>query len=119
MGARRETVRAKIGATILDVMRPGWADEVDPETLDLGDCEACVLGQLFGRYSIGAEKLFAMRNTGTVPTCSSISCGVGDAAYEAGFDASSIDDPDKPILSYSNLTAAWRREIAKRTGRAA
>lgn len=102
-----ETLRAKIGATILDVFRPGWADEIDLDRLDLADCYSCVLGQMFGEYGEGADQLFAMRADEDE---------IERAAYEAGFTA----DPVTALrrggrrLNYGNLTKAWRREIEKR-----
>ena len=92
-----ETIRAKAGATLLDIVRPGWADQVSPERLDLSDCQACVLGQLYGNYTEGVEKLFAMAENGTRYT----------VADRAGFDV-------VPGTTYSTLTKAWRREIEKR-----
>ena len=35
MAIRFETTRAKVGATIMDVFRPGWADKINLETLDM------------------------------------------------------------------------------------
>jgi hypothetical protein len=105
---RLETLRAKIGATILDVFRPGWASEVDLESLDLEDCKACVLGQLFGGFDVGAEKLFAMRHTED-----GLPGGVADASIAAGFSLP-IGGIWQGLIKYSNLTNAWKREIAKR-----
>jgi hypothetical protein len=108
-----ETLRAKIGATILDVFRPGWAHEIDLDSLNLADCHACVLGQTFGDYNGGAEKLFAMRAEGEDPAGS---VAVQRAAYEAGFVAEPADllKRGEKRLSYSNLTKAWKREVARR-----
>jgi len=108
--ARLETLRAKVGATILDVMRPGWADEIKVADLDLGSCSACVLGQLFGSYNTGAERLFALQAQPNVP--SYLNPAIDDAACASGFLAT--DRTGRPLMRYNNLTAAWKREIAKR-----
>lgn len=43
---RREGVRK--AALMLDEEVPGWENRIDPETLDMGDCHNCALGQIFG-----------------------------------------------------------------------
>ncbi len=114
---RFETVRAKIGATLLDLLKPGWAEEINVETLKLDSCESCILGQLFGGYARGAEKVFAMRVTNPTPDGQSFyihrNPQVTTACEEAGFVV-----PDsigvQLTKSYKNLTAAWKREISKR-----
>ena len=94
--ARLETARAKIGATILDVFRPGWAKEIDREVLDLADCEVCVLGQLFGSYEEGVCRVFAVAEDNE------------KAAICAGFNLPKCGG------KWSTLTEAWRREIGRR-----
>jgi hypothetical protein len=101
-----ETVRAKIGATYLDLVRPGWAGEINLDTLSLSSCEVCVLGQLYGNYWRGAEHLFAMRATGTLTGRADTGCEA--AATEAGFNL------PEDVTDYAPLTAAWKREIRKR-----
>jgi len=45
------------GAALLDAKQPGWAPRIDLPTLDMGDCDHCVLGQVYRYYWIGVEKL--------------------------------------------------------------
>ena len=45
------------GAAFLDEHFPGWEDKIDPETLNLEDGCNCILGQVYGAYFKGAEKL--------------------------------------------------------------
>lgn len=40
--------RVEAGAAWLDQHRPGWLDEIDLITLDVGDRDYCVMGQLYG-----------------------------------------------------------------------
>nr|MDT0658055.1 hypothetical protein [Micromonospora sp. DSM 115978] len=40
------SARVKAGAAWLDQHRPGWLDRIDLITLDIGDPECCVIGQL-------------------------------------------------------------------------
>lgn len=49
---------APMGADLLDRVRPGWADKIDVETLDLSSCTRCVLGQMYGDYDIGLRALW-------------------------------------------------------------
>jgi hypothetical protein len=113
---RFETCRAKVGATLLDLLRPGWANEIRTDRLDLASCQVCVLGQLFGSYEEGAAKVFAMRfkRKGVDPRDFNARY---EAASEAGFCVpdeyqAQVGEP-LPKL-YRKLTDAWKREIAKR-----
>lgn len=106
---RFATIRAKAGAALLDIIRPGWANDIQPERLDLSSCTSCVLGQLYGRYDVGAEKLFAMRDSEGNRDVSDVDA----PAARAGFVWEERCDPN-PDRYYGNLTAAWKREIAKR-----
>lgn len=47
----------KAGMKLLDIEAPGWREKIDLEKLNLGNCESCILGQLFERYTLG---LFAL-----------------------------------------------------------
>jgi hypothetical protein len=49
--------RVERGAALLDKTAPGWRERVDPETLDMTLCTRCVLGQLFGHYMVGFDRL--------------------------------------------------------------
>lgn len=45
------------GAAVLDEHYPTWLNEVDVPTLELNDCQRCVLGQLTGSYNTGTTIL--------------------------------------------------------------
>lgn len=50
--------RVQRGIALLEKKHgPNWVDRVDLETLELMNCENCVLGQLYGRYSAGTSAL--------------------------------------------------------------
>lgn len=50
--------RVASGAYMLDVhYGPDWRNKIDLDTLDLKHCETCILGQVFGTYEDGLEKL--------------------------------------------------------------
>lgn len=77
------------GVALLDEWRPGWAQDVDTETFDIGDLCRCTLGQLFGDYFHGLRVL-----------------GVQYEQFSRGFNAYVEDRPA--------LTAEWRRVIHER-----
>lgn len=98
---RLATIRAKAGAMLLDIVRPGWAQEIDLGSLDLGDCDVCVLGQLYGDYEEGAAKLFAVAGNPE------------EASKRAGFNVPEWYGGRRPF-TYSVLTDAWKIEIRNR-----
>ena len=95
-----ETITAGVrrGAALLDRKLPGWHTRINLNTLDLNDCEACILGQLYGKYSYGLEVLL-----------------VGDQfylkRYHYGFSSLRVRGKDKGMR---RLTATWARLVAKR-----
>ena len=88
--SKHDSISQRIGqgVALLDANRTGWEKYLDLETLDLGDCTFCVLGQLYGSYDTGKEELGL--NTGS----------------EHGFDSHRGE--------FTSLTRAWRRIVAKR-----
>jgi len=63
-----------------------WKKDIDMDTLDLGSCGVCVLGQLFGDYSDGLVEL-----------------GIA-GGYGYGFDSTG---------SFRELTQAWKDALGK------
>jgi hypothetical protein len=58
----RETMTdyaAKVAAGIklLDSKKPGWRSKIEADDLNLGSCDVCVLGQVFGSYDSGLADL--------------------------------------------------------------
>lgn len=100
------TARVRRGAALLDRTKPGWAEEIDLEKLNLGSGTHCVLGQLYLSYRIGCRKL-----------------GLSDhVQVESGFY---LDFPDwtpnwVDDARYALLTKRWRKYIkGRRVQRAA
>lgn len=112
------TARAKAGAILLDLLQPGWAERINVQRLRLEDCQACVLGQLYGGYSAGLEKVFAMRvrPREQAPDLSfNAWCNERDAAgADGGFCIPVGSGREQYDRLYGNLTKAWVREIEKR-----
>lgn len=49
--------RAHLGAEYLDTVRPGWAQEIDLDVLDMYTSDHCVLGQLYFDYTTATKSL--------------------------------------------------------------
>ncbi len=81
--------RAANGAALLDKVEPGWFEKIDAASLDIGSFTKCVLGQVYGGYADGMNKLRASEH----------------------FDSGEIH-------GFSNATPevheAWREQIARR-----
>lgn len=48
------------GAALLDRTDPAWPSRIDLQIFAIDDCDACVLGQLFGGYGEGITLLFSL-----------------------------------------------------------
>ena len=48
--------RVARGVEFLDRVRPGWFGEVDAGRLDMSSTCRCVLGQLWGLYTLGLDR---------------------------------------------------------------
>ena len=103
-----EDLRTRIerGAKLLDERAPGWRERIDLDRLDMGGCFDCVLGQLFGGYSTGADALGLH-----LPTDSSL-----------GFDVDAMEQYPRRrptgVTSWrreahNRLTAAWREFLTE------
>lgn len=83
--------RVELGMAFLDQHVPGWLEWVDPETIDIADCETCVYGVLFHGFDPGER------------------FGIDPALY--GFER-------VPFERYEELTSAWVEAILERDGAA-
>lgn len=90
--------RVAKGAALLDEMEPGWYQKIDLDTLSLGSCSTCVIGQLYGYY---CER-------------SLIALGLDyESDYIFGFDAQ-FRNGQYEEETYLTLTSLWREEINQR-----
>jgi hypothetical protein len=76
------------GAALLDEKCPGWAERVDVESLNIASMRRCILGQLYGHYTTGRDRL---------------ELGIG-STY--GFDSH--------LRGYDELNQDWRLAILSR-----
>lgn len=84
------------GAALLDARNPGWYLRLNPKFLLLSDPERCVLGQLYGWYSVGLTTLALTAHD--------------NEATHHGFCIT--NDDDEP--GWRELERLWRREIRQR-----
>lgn len=85
------------GAAWLDEQRPGWAERVDTDTLNMSDGACCVFGQLDGSAAAGADAVAWWYNDGWA------------WMHEHGFYISGGNQED-----YDRLTDEWRGLIRER-----
>lgn len=57
MNSTEMRARVSRGARLMDAECPGWHNRIDVDALNLASCTECVLGQEFGRFSIGMEQM--------------------------------------------------------------
>lgn len=91
LGPERFAARVEQGAALLDVERPGWARQIDPWHLSMRQSTSCVLGQLYGSYSLGTHELT------TGPFSSDV--------YTFGFNVTSDDYEAYDYKAYDPATA--------------
>ncbi len=94
--------RVQAGADLLDKVLPDWwngkeTPTIDLEILEMNSPNMCVLGQCFGEYSAGCEKL----------AISPWRRSRGPDAEDFGFISGVHNDTGR-------LTAPWRKEIRYR-----
>jgi hypothetical protein len=49
--------RVARGAALLDPEEPGWFNRIDTDQLWMSRCDTCILGQLYGDYTVGLRAL--------------------------------------------------------------
>lgn len=96
--------RVERGAALLDEREPGWATRIDLGKFDIGSQCRCTLGQLFGDFSEGADRVFGF--------------GHGNGVADHGFMWEDGDE-DGEVSEIAALNDEWRRVIAERLAGAA
>jgi hypothetical protein len=91
--------RVREGVRLLDEQNPGWDSRIDLARLDMRQCGNCILGQLYGEYDQGLNKL-----------CLMSASDVFVARY--GFTVF----PSQVMLKYPfrRLTWAWTKLVGER-----
>lgn len=96
---RRKNIEARVarGMALLDRARPGWHRRINLDRLDIADGRRCALGQTYGMYGWGVDRLGLSRGT----------------SASHGFNANYVV-PVTTRTEYNRLTAEWRRQIETR-----
>ena len=100
--------RAKRGAELMDKLRPGWANRINVQILDMNSCSRCILGQLYKDYFEGLKRTFGTE--GFNPFSSHLEENYGflaDYRITGGMSAKNTE-------YYELLAEAWKEEINKR-----
>lgn len=84
--------RVAAGAARLDADQPGWHRNVNVNTLDISSGSRCALGQTYGSYAQGVQRL-------------GLTSG---EASSLGFNTTGVHD------NFAAITAEWRRLIEAR-----
>lgn len=98
-----DCTQVQYGCGLLDKFCPGWADKINLDTFNISLTDRCVLGQLYGNYSKGLDKL--MNESGFV--------AVAEYPYEFGFEAT-YNPADGPAARYATLQISWVDQIEAR-----
>lgn len=90
---RKYQARVEKGIELLDGINPGWRNGVNLNLLDMGSCEFCILGQVYGGYTEGIAALLLL-------------WAADDFLY--GFDAAPVAGA-RP--RYGGLLQEWLRQL--------
>jgi hypothetical protein len=97
--------RATAGAAYLDKVWPGWHDLIELDRLDLSDCWACILGQLFENYCDAEDNLIMPGRQ--VPGATDLEMTALGFSLVADADADDSLDVTAIHQDYDWLTACW------------
>lgn len=100
----RERVRR--GAEYLDERDPGWHRRINPDTLELGSGDRCVLGQLHGEFRLGLGR------SGVLSLSSAPRASLSPVAH--GFKCVGDVSEEWQAHDYALLTQAWRAAVRAR-----
>lgn len=95
--------RVKKGVNFMDEICPRWKEKIRVSRFSIGDCERCILGQVYGEY------------WGALARITGLSAGLATAreaeewARNHGFEGS-LD------ASFEDLQAAWLEVLQSRKG---
>lgn len=116
------TRRARAGALYLDNVRPGWAERVNVDTLDMDDPRYCVLGEVFAYERPPDVKNVFLWAVDKLLLSDAEQDKYGFDAHITGIEDEYglyVEDGDEQTekglpAPCTLLAAAWREEIAAR-----
>lgn len=94
--------RVARGVALLDRVEPGWFHRIDVNALNVANNRDCVLGRLYGDYSLGAKAL-GLNQDGAAEHGFQVTMFKG----VFGFEESVLNS----LKEYPALTQEWRRVI--------
>ena len=98
------TERVRKGAKLLDQTVPGWRDRIDIESVQIGECENCVLAQLWS----GADIPY-------FTACAELKLHSRRSRVAHGFLGAQQASKEY-YKSCDELTECWRSELDNETG---
>lgn len=104
--AEKARERVDRGATYLDEVDPEWYRRVDSDTLELGDGQHCILGQLHGEFRLGLGRSHLITMS-SAPRASLSPVHYGFKCVEGVSDEWQARD-------YDLLNAAWKDAVQRR-----
>ena len=90
--------RVNAGSEFLDKKYPDWPGIINSRTLRLNNCRMCILGQLFGHFMLGLERMGLLE----------------EKAVKLGFQGVDLLHKKRADQDYNNLNKAWRKKIRER-----
>jgi hypothetical protein len=119
------TINARVhrGAALLDEKFPGWESSVNVSTLNLESSCNCVLGQKFGDFVVGSQKIGFTDYAGTAPLpdygreqleSHGFLATVHRFELLPGYVRISDKELERIEAEYVALTEAWRELIVDR-----
>ncbi|MGH9187598.1 MAG: hypothetical protein ACRD0U_17575, partial [Acidimicrobiales bacterium] len=107
---------------LLDDLVPGWHNNIDTTTLDMGECESCVLGQLFTDAALACEGAWGSSHEMITSPYTLGRLVLGDLAAASSTrptedkheDWADIHGFDRRVGNYGGLTHEWIEAIRAR-----
>jgi hypothetical protein len=90
------------GIELLDSINPYWDEQIELDILDIGDCNRCILGQLYNHFLHGMGKIAKYINSAFRPD-------------EYGFNIpAQFGDLETRERAYLDLKIAWTGALTER-----
>lgn len=99
--------RVARGVALLDEKESGWREKVDADRLDMGTCNNCIFGQVYGNIAIGLRKMGLVDGD-----LKFIAYDEDDPGFQHGILTLNMGNYD-PAGDFSLLTDAWKRALGQ------
>lgn len=98
----------KRGINWLDENHPNWANEIDLSSLDMSECNRCVIGQAVGDYTFTVKQ-----------AAKADYIYVSDWAIDHGFESPLVKafrTSERVYYGFNELDTLWSKEVRARLG---